>query len=160
MDGFSIRKVTLDDLEQVTAIELENARVHGSKPWPLKIFEEELKQESGRFYVLTDDETDERIAGYVLFRVYSDYSEILNVSIAPQFKRRGNGALLVRTAINEAMRHDVKRMFLEVRKGNEAAIQLYHSLNFEITRVRKNYYKLGPNLFEDAYEMELVLSSN
>ncbi len=157
MTGFSIRKATEDDLQSVVEIEERNSKER-SKPWPIKIFREELKQENGRFYVLTDDETDEKVAGYVLYRVYQEHSEILNVSIDPAFKRKGNGALLVRTAVNDALKCGCRRMFLEVRKSNDAAIQLYHSLNFEITRVRKNYYNLAPGLFEDAYEMELVLT--
>jgi ribosomal-protein-alanine N-acetyltransferase len=42
-------------------------------------------------------------------------------------------------------------MVLEVRKSNLPAIQLYQSLQFVITHVRKSFYSDG----EDAYQMAL-----
>src|SRR4051812_15484950 len=58
-DGFSIRPATEDDLARMLAIE---TRVHPA-PWSLENFRAELTKPFARLLVMTDDETDEQIAG-------------------------------------------------------------------------------------------------
>jgi ribosomal-protein-alanine N-acetyltransferase len=58
-------------------------------------------------------------------------------------------------AIDESARRRAKRVVLEVRKSNSAAISFYFAFNFRIAGERRNYYS---NPLEDAYVMERKIS--
>lgn len=63
-------------------------------------------------------------------------SEILNLAVAPEHRRRGVARSLV-----EAWLRGVKGdVFLEVRASNEAAQKFYKSLGFQVVSVRSEYY--------------------
>ena len=51
----------------------------------------------------------------------------------------------------------VNNVFLEVARGNTAAISLYRNLGFVETGVRKSYYKRKDGQFEDALILQLSL---
>jgi ribosomal-protein-alanine N-acetyltransferase len=84
-----------------------------------------------------------------------DECQILNVVTDLPFRGLGLAKEMVRKAISETHRKDLKKLVLDVRKSNEAAIQLYQSLGFSISHVRKSFYSNG----EDAYQMALGLGS-
>ena len=141
-----------DDLSRV--VEIEN-RVHAApsgSPWTRDHFASELGKNFSTCWVLTDDETDQIIAGYIVFWTL-ETAHLLNVVVDVPFRRKGFARKLVRLAVREAMRKNLKRMVLEVRKTNRPAIELYQSLRFGIHHIRKGAYSNG----EDAYEMELFL---
>ena len=148
--GFSIRPATEDDLGKLLEIEL---RVHVA-PWSLENFRSELTKPFGRLLVMTDDETDETIAGYIVLWLLMDEAQILNLAVDVPFQRRGIARELLRCAVNQAVKQGAKRVVLDVRKSNAAAIQLYQSAKFSITQVRKRFYSNG----EDAYTMSLDLT--
>lgn len=143
--GFSIRPATSDDFEQILTIE----RAAYPFPWTQQAFLEELQKPFSKFLVLTDDATDSVVSGYVVFWMLFDEVHLLNVAVAQEWKGLGIGKLLVRQAMNEAIHKEFKRIFLEVRKSNQAAIGLYQKLGFFIDHVKKNFYENG----EDAYFM-------
>jgi ribosomal-protein-alanine N-acetyltransferase len=81
------------------------------------------------------------ITGFVVFRrITEDEREILNLAVAPEFRRKGIGNILISTCF-EGFRGDV---FLEVRASNTTAIKFYKSLNFKILNIRHNYYDSPP----------------
>lgn len=147
MENWSIRPISRDDLSKVAEVEV---RAHIA-PWTAKHFEEELIKPYSRTLLLTDDETDEKIAGYVVFWVLGDESQILNVAVDPDYRGRGYGRLLVLRAIHLARLENISNIRLEVRKSNTVAIALYQALGFDICQVRKRFYSDG----EDAYVMKL-----
>jgi ribosomal-protein-alanine N-acetyltransferase len=125
-------------------------------PWALKSFQAELTKPFSRFLVLTDDETDERIAGYVVFWLMMDEAQILNLVVDLEFRGRGFAKEMLRCVVNQAVKNGAKRITLDVRKSNAAAIQLYQAAKFSITQIRKGFYSNG----EDAYLMTLDLTNN
>ena len=80
-----------------------------------------------------------------------DEAEITKVAVLPEFRRQG----LARLALDELSRllseSGVKRLLLEVREGNTAALTLYGSLGFTKYSSRRGYYA-SPR--EDAVLME------
>ena len=148
-ESFSLRPATTEDLEAVLKIENE---VHVS-PWSEEHFRAELTKPYSQFLVFTDDETDSVVAGYFICWVMFDECQILNVATSLQHRGLGFAKQMIQKAVSIAVKKDIKKVVLEVRKTNSPAIQLYHKLNFNITHVRKSFYSNG----EDAYQMTLNL---
>src|SRR5438270_4920 len=94
---FSLRPATPDDLETVLGMERE---VHVA-PWGRENFLAELTKPYSHFLVLTDDETDSRIAGYIVYWLMFDECQILNLVVGAELRRLGFAKLLVRQAVKD-----------------------------------------------------------
>ena len=143
----SFRPATPDDFEAMARI----AKQGNPSPWAETQFSTELDKSYSQTLVLTDDETDTRVLGYIVFWILDGDCHILDVAVAAEFRKQGLGEKLVREAIKQGLRGEAKQATLEVRKSNAAAIQLYQKLGFLVTRVAKSHYSNG----EDAYMMTL-----
>jgi ribosomal-protein-alanine acetyltransferase len=84
------------------------------------------------------------IAGFVVGMIYVDrkalYGHILTIDVAPTYRRRGIGQLLLQEIERIFMQKSVKASHLEVREDNVAAINLYRKLGYEKIGKLKNYY--------------------
>ena len=147
---FSPRPMTEDDLEQVLAIE----RASSPAPWTADHFRSEWDKSHSRSLVLTDDETDEQVVGFIVFWCLGHQGHILEVATHPEHRRRGLGKRLVQLAVQHALREQMQEILLEVRTSNDAAVRLYQSNSFDIRQIRRRFYSNG----EDAYVMNLSLS--
>jgi [ribosomal protein S18]-alanine N-acetyltransferase len=84
---------------------------------------------------------DGQTAGYLVARTLCEgESEILDLAVAPEFRRRG----VARALLQELLARPDHSFFLEVRASNSAAIKLYKSFGFQEVAVRKDYYNLPP----------------
>lgn len=149
LTAFSFRLATPDDLSAVLEIENKSYPL----PWSEESFRQEMEKPFARFLVLTDDETDSVIAGYIVFWVMFDECHILNVTVHPGWRGLKLGTRLARQTINEAVKRRAKRVYLEVRKSNATAVAFYQSLGFHIDHIKKSFYSDG----EDAYFMQIFL---
>ena len=70
-----------------------------------------------------------------------DEGDIGNVAVAPDSRRRGSGAALLKALFAESERRGAAVLQLEVRESNFAARRLYEKNGFEIVGKRKNYYE-------------------
>ncbi len=145
----SLRPATPEDLPVLVDLE---KRVQVA-PWTVAHFEAELSKPYSRFLVLTDDETDSQIFGYLVFWMMFDEGQILNVGVASEHRNQGHGLTMVRQAVKECLQKNLKRVVLDVRKSNLPAIQLYQKVGFLVGSVQKALYSNG----EDGYSMELSL---
>jgi ribosomal-protein-alanine N-acetyltransferase len=81
---------------------------------------------------------DNRIAGFLAARhVSGDESEVLNLAVRPEFRRRGVARGLVTSLIAKCP----GAVFLEVRESNHAARDLYQSIHFKEVSRRPQYYE-------------------
>lgn len=84
------------------------------------------------------------LVGFILTTMVLDEAEILNLAVHPDQQGNGYGQRLLSHALNQLQSFNIKRIFLEVRGSNQAAIGLYEANGFTPSGCRKNYYAL-PN---------------
>ncbi|PID54768.1 MAG: ribosomal-protein-alanine N-acetyltransferase [Gammaproteobacteria bacterium] len=94
--------------------------------------------------------------GFLVYQTVLDEAEVLNVVVAKSARGRGNGRRLLNDLCVRLRKQGVKRLFLEVRIGNVAAISLYRAVGFTRIGLRKNYYRSGSGR-EDALMLALEL---
>ena len=79
--------------------------------------------------------------GEMFIEIEVDEGDIGNVAVAPDSRRRGIGAALLKALFAESERRGAAVLQLEVRESNLAARRLYEKNGFEIVGKRKNYYE-------------------
>ena len=82
-----------------------------------------------------------RISGYILVRSTDEEAEILNLAVAPEFRRLRVAHRLLGRGLDALFERGVHDVFLEVRRSNRAARALYHRLGFALAGVRRGYYR-------------------
>jgi ribosomal-protein-alanine N-acetyltransferase len=130
-----IRNFRYEDLDQVIAIE------NGSFPNPysrLLFLQFKLRADDG-FIVARR----ERVVGYAITEIREGRGHIISMAVSPAYRRTGIGEALLREVIRR-LEARVRETCLEVRVGNEAAINLYEKFSFRRTgEVRERYYPNG-----------------
>lgn len=138
-----IEKMKPEHLQEVYEIEKKSY----ISPWPMSIFLNELKNKYSYYIVL---KIDGKIVGYAGMNCIMQDAHITNLTVHPQFRRRGFGEILLLCLIHHTISIGARWITLEVRVSNIAAINLYKKYNFREAGMRKNYY-LDTN--EDALIM-------
>lgn len=147
----TIRQMTLNDVEQVHAIDVASF----SMPWTERSFRFELTENTNsRLYVaeMRSGGAAPRLAGMIVIWMILDEAHIGTIAVHPDFRRLGIGRRLLAVALLEAAKEQAKQAFLEVRRSNEAAQALYAAFGFEVVGVRPRYYR---DNHEDALLMTL-----
>jgi ribosomal-protein-alanine N-acetyltransferase len=112
-----------------------------------------LAEETGPLALVS--ETDGAISGFLVVRVVGDQAEVLNLAVAANYRRKGEGTALLAAAQEEFGLRGVRSVYLEVRESNIGAIGFYEELGFTKTGRRKGYYR-APD--EAAVTMERKLT--
>lgn len=86
-------------------------------------------------------EVGREVAGFLIGRQVTDEAEVLNVAVAPENRRRGEGGVLLRAAVGEFRKRGVNRVFLEVRESNSTGIAFYGKHSFSKVGRREGYYR-------------------
>ncbi len=149
-----IEPMKKEDLDQIMAIE----QASFSMPWSRNLFLSEFRSPgvSTLLVALEPANPIRSITGYIIFWLVEDEMHILNLAVAPAWRRRGIGRRLVLAGIRRAHLKGGRRAFLEVRASNTAAQKLYSDLGFSGTAVRRDYYDAPA---EDAVVMTLEQSA-
>jgi ribosomal-protein-alanine N-acetyltransferase len=80
------------------------------------------------------------LVGYAFVSRYVDAWHVMNIAVAPDFRRRGIATTLLERLF-EVTAADPRRGYtLEVRVSNADAIRLYEKLGFEARGIRRGYY--------------------
>lgn len=151
--GFTLRVMTRSDLVAVARLEEELFAPSG---WSYEVLDDELHT-SGRFYIVAEQESVgpigidsvPRVRGYGGIAV-GEMSEIMTVGVSETVRGQGMGRAIMKKLLAHADASPTEAIFLEVATTNTIAKNLYESLGFITTRVRKGYYQ-PENL--DAIEM-------
>lgn len=95
-----------------------------------------------------------RVVGFLAARAGAERLEIDGVAVDRPCRRRGIGRELVRAAVEWALFQPLRVAVLHVWVQNTAAIGLYESEGFTITRRFRNFYRATAFGEErDAFEM-------
>ncbi|MGF7156526.1 GNAT family N-acetyltransferase [Novosphingobium gossypii] len=83
---------------------------------------------------------DEAAAAFFLSRTGFEEEELLLLAVHPEERRKGLGQMLLNRLRAEATQRGVRRLLLEMRKGNDAE-RLYRNFGFEPIGERREYYR-------------------
>ena len=123
-------------------------------PWPLEELGKELTRPYSGLRVLRPD-GDQPVTGFLNYWHIDDESQIMNVAVAPEQRRRGYGSALLEDLCRHGRQKRAWAVVLEVRRSNDSAIALYERHGFARVGVRPRYYSDNA---EDALVMRLALS--
>jgi ribosomal-protein-alanine N-acetyltransferase len=127
-----IRRLTLEDLETVVAMEAANRPA----PWTEGVFRDELAAEN-RIYLAADEDG---VVGWGGLMLVGDEAHVTNLLVDPEWRRRGIGLELMLALIEAAVSEGARHLTLEVRSKNEEARRLYARLGLAPVGVRRGYY--------------------
>lgn len=96
------------------------------------------------------------IAGYLIGRAILGSGEILNLAVAPEWRRRRVARQLLDGGLDELAARGAEEVFLEVRESNVSAQSLYLGAGFRAVGQRAGYYR---NPREDALILRSAIRS-
>jgi ribosomal-protein-alanine N-acetyltransferase len=151
----ALDRMTEHDLLEVVALE-EMCKL---SPWGWDAYHTELQSTTNSLMLVarvdsTTREADRPIVGFIVARALADEIHINNVAVKPEFRGRGIGRMLMKTALAWGRERHARQAILEVRAGNDRAHQLYRGCGFEVIGRRRRYYK---SPVEDALLMAVSL---
>ena len=126
-----VRPATQDDLDAVAALE---AALFGDDAWSRDSVRQELTHPLRQAHVAVDDAGE--VCGYVVVLGLGDEADLQRIAVTVAHRRRGVAAALLGACDLSSYR----RVVLEVRADNGAALEFYRRHGFaEISR-RRGYY--------------------
>ena len=131
---YIIRPMEVSDTEQVEMIEKQIFSI----PWSQKSFEDACQSNDNIYLVC---EMNGQIAGYCGLWTVLGEGNITNMAVSGGFRRLGIAETLMKEMEKRGMSKNVVTYFLEVRKSNEAAVNLYKKMGYVHIGVRKNFYE-------------------
>jgi len=106
--------------------------------------------------VETETSPPREVAGFLVIQRVMDEAEIRNLAIDPSYQRKGVARALLAEGIRRMESLGARRLFLEVRASNWAAIELYRRTGFHPLYTRPGYYR---DPADDALVMACDLAS-
>lgn len=135
-----IREMNVGDVPEIARLET----ICFSDPWSEKSISSELNNCLSYWLVA---EQDGLVVGYVGSQSVLDSADMMNIAVAPSYRRKGIGRALINALADHLVSKGIRFLLLEVRVSNTSAISLYKSLGFEQVGKRPRYYN---NPREDA----------
>jgi ribosomal-protein-alanine N-acetyltransferase len=139
MPVVTLRPMALQDVEQVHVLDQLSFPI----PWPESSYRFELTaQRNSSLWVaevLLPDGT-RQVVGMVVVWVILDEAHVATFAVHPDYRRQGIGKRLLVRALIDAAEKGAEHAFLEVRRTNSGAQNLYRQLGFEPVGLRPRYY--------------------
>lgn len=148
----NIREATNDDLPAIMEIE-GLCFPHGA--WREDNILYELNDNPvSHFWVIElalKEEDKYQVVGFCDYWETFDSATICQIAVHPYLQRKQLGSAMMDEIYNDCLAKKIITLTLEVRVGNEPAINFYKKHGFEIETTKPHYYDNG----EDAYYMIL-----
>jgi ribosomal-protein-alanine acetyltransferase len=134
----SVRRFKATDASSIQQILAQSPE---AAAWSTKSFEQ-LDTNDQPAWVVEQNKT---VLGFLVARTLPpDEAEILNLAVIPESRRNGAATKLLQTALTELTDRKIRRIHLEVRESNAAAISFYKKHAFLPSGRRPHYYR-DPN---------------
>ena len=143
-----LRPMRASDLDRIMEIE----PVIYTHPWTRGNFEDSMRVGYSCWVI----DSGGVVTGYGVLMIGVREAHLLNLSIAPEWQRRGLGRTLLEHFVRIGRDSDAQQMFLEVRPSNTSARRMYADYGFRDISVRRGYYPAAGGR-EDAFLMGLML---
>ena len=128
--------VKMTDAHVASIAELE--KLCFSDPWSEVSIASELTSRLSYWLVALEGE---QVVGYIGSQSVLGQSDMMNVAVHPDHRRKGIAEALILTLSRDLQARGNQCLTLEVRVSNVSAIALYEKLNFETVGRRPNYYR-------------------
>ena len=138
------RKGDLLDLEQIYALE---KMVFKKEAWTIEMLKIELLYTNNSETLIIEE--NRLILGYFIYRKLSSEYHILNFGVSPLRQKEGIGGVILKDFLNDL--ENISTVFLEVKKSNFLAINLYKKIGFKVYGERKKYYRDGSSALLMSY---------
>lgn len=109
-----------------------------SDPWSENSVASELENPLSLWLIA---EEDGAVCGYVGSQTVLDETDMMNIAVHPDCRRKGIAAALITELVSRLKARGSRVLRLEVRESNFSAIALYEALGFTQLGLRKNYYR-------------------
>ncbi|MGZ3612513.1 MAG: ribosomal protein S18-alanine N-acetyltransferase [Thermodesulfobacteriota bacterium] len=137
-EEWDIREMMPEDLDEVFSIETSDPLA----PWSKMMFLEEMQHPLSYCFVMErKDGSNRPLVGFICFRNVTEESELLKISVHPDYRQLGIGKKLMHFYIDFGRRRGVRTFHLEVNSSNQPAIHLYRSFLYEPSGMRKKFYQ-------------------
>jgi len=155
----------MTDKIEVIEIGIEGAEllreIHGAvfaklpeQAWSKNDFQDMFSIMGTKAYVMSENKIP---VGFILLREVMGEVEIITFCILPKWRNKGYATFLLEWIIKKLQLQSIKRLFLEVREDNDAAIALYNKCSFKAIGRRKGYYNNHKGGKIDALVMQCDL---
>ena len=141
--AFQIRPMRLEDVPRVHEID----RLSFNLPWPERSYRFEVSEnDHSSPWVVETVRPDgpggsPEVVAMMVNWIIIDEAHIATIAVHPDYRRRKIAEQILLQAFDELYKEGVLKVFLEVRRSNEAALTLYRRLGFIEDGIRKRYYK-------------------
>ena len=109
-----------------------------SDPWSENSVASELENPLSLWLIA---EEDGAVCGYVGSQTVLDETDMMNIAVHPDCRRKGIAAALITELVSRLKARGSRALRLEVRESNFSAIALYKAMGFTQLGLRKNYYR-------------------
>ena len=132
-----IRAWKYEDILRISEIEKE---CFPAEAWSFRMLASSFETENFTGLLAEDDG---EIAGYGGMTVAADSADIANIAVTEPYRNSGVGTSVLNALCDAAEKSGVKKVFLEVRVSNAAAMSLYLKNGFKGVYARTRYYPDG-----------------
>ena len=102
-------------------------------------------------------EAGDEVVGYIIVSTqllgWRREGKLISVAVDPDYRRRRVGSKLMEEALRYLAKSGTKRVSLEVRESNLAAIKFYETFGFQKERIISRYYENGENAVQMCREL-------
>ena len=145
-----VRRMLEEDVPVVHALDVASF----SLPWPQSAYHFEVTHNPDSLPLVIevkDNQGNWRIAGVMVIWLILDEAHIGTIAIDAEYRRNGLARILLSEGLLISQTKGAVAAYLEVRRGNIGAQELYRQFGFTIEGVRPRYYK-------DNHEDALLLT--
>ena len=142
-----IRRWKYEDILPISEMERE---CFPDEPWSFKMLASSFETPS--FFGVVAADGDE-IIGYGGLTAAADSADIANVAVTEAYRHSGVATAILSELENISRANGVKKLFLEVRVSNSAALSLYLKSGFSGVYARTRYYSNGEDCLVMAKEL-------